>query len=138
MVTIAAGVARINGIQSVAGQIPLNHVVGWPAHATLPRIDTVIANTPGVFPPDPTFDTQVKLGTASASPVPPTMAEGELRLYDMLVPAGATDSSQCTLTDRRTYTVSSRVDTPTPLISPNGTRYRIIVANDGALTSQAT
>jgi hypothetical protein len=97
--------ARSGGLE---GRMIDNTVVGLNGDTTFSRIDTYIFQTPGVFniTEPPGFDTLVWPGTASASPVPGPLPAGSLPLAYITVPPGATDSSQCTITDARVFVPS--------------------------------
>ena len=143
---VASGVARAQGIQSRAvgdstPQIPLNHIIlNQPADSTLPRIDLIVADQGSgwaPFGPAPEWDTLAITGVAAEVPVAPALPANCVLLATVLVPAGATDSSQCTITESRSFVASSSPDTPTPLIAPNGSRWLPKVANDGSLSGTA-
>lgn len=89
-----------------------NFVIGFAGDATFSRIDTYIFKTPGVRGAVPfsstSYDTLVRIGVASSSPVPVALIAGQIPLAYILVPPNATDSSQCTITDARVFVSFSK------------------------------
>lgn len=144
-INVAEGVARDGqGIQSLAvgnatPQIPGNTIILNPGDETLDRIDAVCtAHDTGLpFGPEPAWDIFQIEGSASESPVAPDIMGNTyyVPLAYVLVPAGATSADDCTITDARSFVTSSKQDTPTPLISPNGSRHLLVVGNDGTLST---
>lgn len=109
-----------------------------------PDLDTIytyVVQTPGVRGPvDPeymTFDTLAIAGTPSADPTPPDLDDRNIALFDIYVPAGTTNSADCTITDRRQFVVSSTSSVPTPsyIRSGGGITYQIVVDDDGNLAT---
>lgn len=97
------------------------------AHATLPRIDTIVLRlNRGVSPF--IYTTTVLAGTANASPVPPTLTQTttlyELPLADVRVNAAVGTIAADKITDRRTYAV--------PALSPGSIGSSLLAA--GAVT----
>ena len=101
-INVSGGECRCGAVMGVLdGAIALDINNG---HATYNRIDSVVVQYSYGAPS--TLSVAVKRGTASANPVAPTLSKvyntlWEMEIAQVLVPAGATDSSSLTITDKR-------------------------------------
>ena len=112
ILTVPAGASLTQGIlfdQLVAGTIQVSA-----AHATLPRIDTIVVE---VVPPGAGEDIEgrselkIVAGTAAATPVAPALTQTaslyQMPIKDVLVGAAVTVIGSDKLTDRRTFTTAN-------------------------------
>lgn len=89
-VAVAKGATLANGILRA---IATGNVTIGAAHATLPRIDTVVADASGVK--------QCRAGTASATPQPPARTANDVALAFIYVAAAVTSIGPTVITDKR-------------------------------------
>ncbi len=110
--TIATGAALVKGVQFTNHTISTNGLTADTAHATLPRIDTVVVEV-GRLTRNDEGRAEMKLvaGTAAASPVAPALTQTnntwQYPLADVRVNAAATAITS--VTDRRTYLLSGTI-----------------------------
>lgn len=101
-VNVSGGECRCGAVMGVLdGAIALDIDNG---HATYNRIDSIVVQYSYGTPS--TLSVAVKRGTATANPVAPTLSKvyntlWEMEIAQVLIPAGATDSSGLTITDKR-------------------------------------
>lgn len=106
------GGALVKGIEYLNYVIDTNGLTAGAAHATLPRIDTVVVEVGRIGASDEgRAELKLVAGTPAASPVAPTLTQSatvwQYALADVRVNALAT--SITSVTDRRTYVLSGSI-----------------------------
>jgi len=104
MCHVAGTEGTTQGVYSCLAQTTTNIAV-TAAHASLPRIDTVVARVQDSAYSGAvnSFTLEVVAGTPNASPVAPTLPANSLQLADIAVAASATQIVSANITDKRSY-----------------------------------
>lgn len=111
---IASGVCYVSGTEGTKQGLyactndATDTVAVTTAHATLPRIDSVIARVydSAYSGAANNWALEILTGTAASSPLAPTLPANAIRLYNVQVGAAVTSISNGNLTDVRTYVTS--------------------------------